>query len=155
VLYDKPGAAAYLGWLHRLSVRYVVLTNAPPDYSARAEATLVSGPRSPLRPVFRDARITIYEVPHPRSIIQGPGSARVLALTQSRLVVRLGRAGTYRIGLRYSPYWEPSAGCLFKGGEGLLRLGARTPGTVVLSFRVDAERALRAVAGGNARVCAG
>ena len=35
VLYGKLGPQAYLDWLHRLGVRYVVLTDAPPDYSAR------------------------------------------------------------------------------------------------------------------------
>ena len=42
VLYQpKLGAQSYLAWLRGLGIRYVVLTEAPHDYSARAEATLV------------------------------------------------------------------------------------------------------------------
>ena len=37
VLYDHLTPRTYLTWLHRLSVRYVVLTDAHPDYSARNE----------------------------------------------------------------------------------------------------------------------
>ena len=33
VLYGEFGAKAYVAWLRRVSVRYVVLTSARPDYS--------------------------------------------------------------------------------------------------------------------------
>ena len=42
VLYGKLGRSAYIAWLHRLAVRYVVLTDSAPDYSARAEAAFAS-----------------------------------------------------------------------------------------------------------------
>ena len=42
VLYDKLGAKAYLAWLRGLGVKYVVLSHAPPDYSARGEARLAA-----------------------------------------------------------------------------------------------------------------
>ena len=48
VLYDKLTAATYLRWLHRMSVRYVVVTDAAPDYSARHEIALLRGGRSGL-----------------------------------------------------------------------------------------------------------
>ena len=54
VLYDDLGPRAYLGWLRGLGVRYVVLTDAPTDYSARGEAALIRGGRTPLRPVFTE-----------------------------------------------------------------------------------------------------
>ena len=41
--------SAYLRWLRALGVRYVVLTDAPPDYSARGEARSSRAARSPLR----------------------------------------------------------------------------------------------------------
>ncbi len=66
LLYDELGRGAYLRWLRGLGVRYVVLTTAPPDYSARGEARLLQGGRSGLRPVFHTARMTIYVVPQPR-----------------------------------------------------------------------------------------
>ena len=40
LLYGHLGAEAYLAWLRGLGVRYVVLANAPPDYSAEAESRL-------------------------------------------------------------------------------------------------------------------
>src|SRR5207244_12612756 len=43
LLYSDDGLArgAYLSWLRSLGIRYVVLTDAPPDYSAQAEAKLL------------------------------------------------------------------------------------------------------------------
>jgi hypothetical protein len=65
ILYGPLGPRTYLAWLRRLGVRYVVLTDAPPDYSARAEAALVGGPRSPLHAVFSAPHLTVYAVPNP------------------------------------------------------------------------------------------
>ena len=49
LLYDRTlGARAYESWLRGLGVRYVVLSDAPPDYSSRAEATLIRSGRSGL-----------------------------------------------------------------------------------------------------------
>ena len=155
LFYSRPDPDAYLAWLHRLSVRYVVLTTAPPDYSARAESKLVSDPHSPLRVAFRGSNITVYAVPDPVSIVRGTGPARVLSLTQSRIVLRIDRPGAYSIEVRYSPYWQPSIGCLSRSRGGLLRLTSGRGGRVVLAFRVDAGRALRALTGSHARACAG
>ena len=54
LLYDRTLAArAYESWLRGLGVRYVVLSDAPPDYSSRGEAALIRSGRSGLEPVFR------------------------------------------------------------------------------------------------------
>jgi hypothetical protein len=156
VLYRKklsPGS--YLAWLRRMGVRYVVLTDAAPDYSAEDEAELVRGPTSPLRLAFRGGQLAVYAVPHPVPIVTGPGRARVLKLTASRIIVRVGRPGAYAVGVRYSPYWEPSAGCLTKRHGGLLRLTVKRPAVVTLRFEVDAAAALNALTGSSARICAG
>ncbi len=152
VLYRRPTAAAYLRWLRSLGVEYVVLTAAPPDYSARTEAKLVTNPRGPLRPVFRSGFVTIYRVPHPRPIVTGPGEPRLLALTAETLRLRVSRGGTYRIAVRWSPYWRASDGCLGRGADGMLRLRtlsarvcgsfASTPRTFQLSERPIARSAL-------------
>ena len=86
VLYDKLSRSAYLAWLHRLSVRYVVLTDAPPDYSARGRrrcsAAAAPGCRScSARPTRRSTRS-----PSPVPIVTGPGRPRVLAFRESSLV---------------------------------------------------------------------
>jgi hypothetical protein len=148
VLYgNELGARTYRGWLRSLGIRYVVLTEAPHDYSARAEAELLRSGRAGLKSVLRTPQLTIFEVPSPRPIVTGPGPVYVRELTRSRLVMRLGRRGTYRVALRHSPYWRSSAGCLSKGVDGMLRLTVMRPGTVTLAFDVGARRALWAVAG--------
>ena len=148
VLYGSElGARSYLGWLRGLGIRYVVLTEAPPDYSARAEAELLRSGRTGLRRVLRTPHLTIFEVPSPRPIVTGPGPALVRELTRKRLVVRLARGGTYRVALRHSPYWQASSGCLSRGVDGMLRLTVTRPATVRIAFGVDAGRALAALAG--------
>jgi hypothetical protein len=154
VLYSDLGPRAYLAWLRGLGIRYVVLTDAPPDYSARGEAALLETGRSGLRPVLRTADLTIFEVPRARAIVTGPATARVLALTQSRVSLALGAAGTYRLALRYSPYWETSVGCLARGEDGMLRLTVPSGGRVALRFDVEAGLALQAVAGREQTACA-
>ena len=148
VLYrPQLGARSYLGWLRGLGIRYVVLTEAPHDYSARAEAELLRSGQAGLKRVLRTPQLTIFEVPAPRPIVTGPGPALVRELTRSRLVVRLGRRGTYRVAVRHSPYWRTSRGCLSRGTDGMLRVTVLRPGTVRLRFDVDAGRALAALAG--------
>src|SRR5205085_12293352 len=53
LLYDSLGRRSYLAWLRLMGVRYVVLTDAPVDYSARGEARLLRSGRSGPRRVFR------------------------------------------------------------------------------------------------------
>ena len=148
VLYQPElGAQSYLGWLRGLGIRYVVLTEAPHDYSAQAEASLLRGGHAGLTPVLRTPQLTIFEVPSPRGIVTGPGRASVLAFDRSRLVIRLARAGTYRVAVRHSPYWNASYGCLTRGADGMVRLTVGAAAKVTLAFDVDASRALAALAG--------
>ncbi len=147
VLYGKLGAQAYLAWLHGLGVKYVVLSDATPDYSARGEARLLRSGRSGLTPVLLTPSLTIFEVPNARPIITGPGRPRLASLPGSRMSAVLPRGGTYRIAVRYSPYWRASHGCLSKGKDGMLRLATRRPQTVGLVFDVTPGRALGQLAG--------
>lgn len=147
VLYDKLGAAAYLRWLRGLGVKYVVLANAQPDYSSRAEAALVRSGRAGLTRVFASRELAVYEVPAAVSMVTGPGRPRLTSVTESRIGVVVPRGGTYRIAIRWSPYWHASLGCLAKGADGMLRLTTRRPHFVRLAFRVDAARALDELTG--------
>jgi hypothetical protein len=147
VLYGKLGAKTYLAWLHRLGVKYVVLSDATPDYSARGEARLLRSGLSGLTPVMYTASLTIFAVPQARPIITGPAHPRLASLTGSHIQAVVHRSGTYRIAVRYSPYWRASHGCLSKGKDGMLRLATRRPQTVRLVFEVDARRALGQLAG--------
>jgi hypothetical protein len=147
LLYDRFGRRSYLRWLHGLGVRYVVLTDAPVDYSARGEATLIRGGRSGLLPVFRSRHATVYAVPRPEPIVTGPDRPRVLAFRESSLVLGLRRAGTYRISLHYSPYLAAAGACVRESRNGMVVLRARHPGRLKLAFTVTASRALAAIAG--------
>lgn len=155
MLYSNLGPSTYRSWLHGLGVRYVVLTTAPPDYSARGEAALLESGRSGLRPVFRAPNLTIFEVPNARPIVTGPAPARVLEISQSRVLLSLSGPGRYRIAFRYSPYWDTSDGCLARSADGMLVLTAQQPGRILLRFDVDAGLALQAVAGRAPTGCAG
>jgi hypothetical protein len=148
LLYDgKLGAKPYEAWLRALAVRYVVLTDAPPDYSSRAEAQLVRSGRTSLVPVFRTPHMTIYEVPDAAPLITGRGGASVLWLYPSRLVAVVGSAGWYDVKVRWSPYWQASAGCVARSHAGMVRLYARHAGLVELRFQLNVGRGLQALAG--------
>jgi hypothetical protein len=137
-----------------MGVRYVLLTSARPDYSARAEAALVRGPRSPLIGVFRAPELTVYEVPAATPIITGPAPAEVVKMGESSIVAAVARPGTYRVAVRFSPYWQPSSGCLKRAPDGMIRLTVPRPGSIRLEFSPTPKRALAALAGRAARSCA-
>src|SRR5581483_10364953 len=76
VLYDgKLGGATYRAWLRSMAVRYVVLANAPVDYSSRNEAALIRSGGSGLIPVKRLPNMTIYELPDATPLISGEDGA--------------------------------------------------------------------------------
>jgi hypothetical protein len=152
---ESVGARAYLRWLRSLGVRYVVLTRAPPDYSARGEAALIESGRSGLRPVVRTAHEVVYAVPSPRPLVTGPGPGRILALTWNRIRLEVPEPGRYRLAVRYSPYWRAPGACLRPGPDGMLRFSARRAGPIELRFRLNAGRALAAFVGKRSQDCPG
>jgi hypothetical protein len=147
ILYDALGAKTYLAWLRGLGVEYVVLPRASTDYSSRNEAKLVKSGRVGLVPVFRTRYLTIYKVAHAQPMITGPGHPRLTALTDSGINAVLPRGGTYRVAVRWSPYWHASLGCLSRGKDGMLRVSTLKPHFVRLRFKVGATRALEELAG--------
>ena len=151
VLYGELGAKAYVAWLRRVSVRYVVLTSAPPDYSARAEERLLRSGRSGLAVVYRTPTTTIFEVPSPRPLISAP--AHVLALGYSSIKLAVPVEGKYRLNVTYAPYWHTRAGCLTRTPDGMTELTVRRTGIVKLHFAVTATRALEAIAGTQPDTC--
>jgi hypothetical protein len=139
--------AQYVAWLRRLGVQYVVLTDSPTDYTSRREAKLVRSGETGLKRVLASQEVSIYAVPHAQPIVTGPGRPTVLALRESHLRVHVSRAGTYRVAVRWSPYWHASAGCLGRAPGGLLRLRTRAAATVRIAFDVDAGSLFDAFAG--------
>jgi len=151
VLYGPLTRASYLDWLRRLSVRYVVLTDATPDYSARREEKLLRSGRSGLPVVYRSATTTIYAVPHPDPLVRGPGNPSVTALTAGTVTLSLSRPGRYRIGIRYSPYMVAAGTCLSATKHGMTGLTASRAGTVRIRFDISASGAVAALTGRHSR----
>jgi len=153
VLYDDLGSPAYLSWLRGLGVRYVVLTNAPPDYSAQGEAALLRSGLSGLRTVFRSANFQVFEVPRPEPILTGPAPSTVLSMSATSVRIRLVTAGVYRLAVRYSPYWHVEGACLSRRPDGMTNVAVDHAGPLELNFRVNASRAIAAVVGASSHSC--
>jgi len=152
VLYDRLGRSTYLRWLRSLGVGYVVLTRAQPDYSSRGEAALIRSGRSGLVPVFRSLNATVYAVPQPRPLVEGPGGPEITALTQTKVaVITPATHAWYRLAFRWSPYWYPSAGCVWSGKDGMVRLAPHGAVVVTLRFDVTARAAFNALEGTHRR----
>ncbi len=84
VLYDELDGPTYLGWLRSLGVKYVVLIDAPTDYSSKREALLIRSGLSGLKSEFRGEHIRIYSVPKPQPIVTGQGMAEMVELAQTQ-----------------------------------------------------------------------
>ena len=140
-------ARAYDEWLRGLGVRYVVLSDATPDYSSRQEAQLIRRGKSGLLPVFRSAHVTVYEMPHATPIVTGPAPASILWLWSSRLVFEVGAPGTYRVALRWSPYWRSGQACVEKAKDGMVLVRVPHSGLVDLTFALSVKGGLDALAG--------
>ena len=153
VLYDRFDGPTYLRWLRQLGVRYVVLTDAPSDYSAKEEAALIRSGRSGLVPVQRTEHITIFSVPRPRPLLTGSAPAEVLALAQTYMLLHVEAPGRYRLAVRFSPYWRVTGACIFRGKDGMIRLMSHRRGLLLLRFKVDTGRALATMVGSGSAEC--
>jgi hypothetical protein len=147
--HDTLGARVYEAWLRRMAVRYVVLTDAPADYSSRGEAALVRSGRTSLVLVKRLPHTTIYELPRATPLVTGPSPATVLWFWPQRLVVGLDTPGAYRVRVRWSPFWRTSTGCVSRTADGLTQIVTKQAGLVELSFGVDVRRSLQTLAGSS------
>ena len=153
VLYGRLASDTYVRWLRRLGTRYVVLSNAAPDYSAGAEAALLRSGRSGLHPVLRTAQLTIYSVPSPQPLVTGPAPARVLTLSQEDIRLALTRPGSYRLAIRYSPYWQGNDACVARAKDGMTIVTTRRAGVVDIDFDVDAGGVIASLEGQGHRRC--
>jgi hypothetical protein len=148
LLYDKTlGAHAYVAWLRAQGVRYVLLPDATPDYSALNEATLIRSGTTSLVPVFNSQHIIVYEVPHATPLITGAGGASVLWLYPTHIVAVVDSPGRYKVRVRWSPYWRASSGCVWRGPDGMMRLLAPRAGLVDLRVSVNVTRGLETLTG--------
>ena len=154
VLYGRLTPAGYAAWLRRLGVRYVLLSRAEPDYSALGEAALLRSGRSGLRAVFTTPDLTLFAVPAPTGLLSGRPGGRVVALSQTRLVLNIVHPGHYRLAVRYTPYWRISSGCLAARPDGMSEVLAPRPGMIVVAFHLEVGKALASLVDEPTRTCA-
>jgi hypothetical protein len=148
LLYDTTlGKHAYDAWLRKLGVRYVVLSDATPDYSSRLEAQLIRSGHSGLLPVFRSAHATVYELPDAQPLVSGSHAATVVSLDATRIELSVGGPGTYRVAIRWSPYWSVPNGCVAKGTDGMVRIHTAQAGLINMHFNVSVQSGLKTLAG--------
>jgi hypothetical protein len=77
----------------------------------------------------------------------------VLALEESALRLRLTRPGSYRVAVRYSPYWKASGACVAPRQDGMTELTSPRAGVVALAFDVTVHRAFAALRGDTGDAC--
>ena len=127
-LYERPlTSPRYRAWLRRTAVRYVVLANtrlAP--VGADREAALLRTGDAGLKRVLSTARWTVYEVPRATPVLTGPAHARLDVLDHDTIAGAVDAAGTYRLRIRYTPYWRVDGDvCVADAGGGETTLTAR------------------------------
>jgi len=139
-LFYEPGltGSSYERWLDENGVRFVVLSDAPLDFSSVQEGALVARGLSFLRLVFRSANWRIYEVRDARPLASGPGELTSLSGAGFTLLAR--HRGQFLVRIHYTPYWRVAAGMgtTSEGADDWTELDAARAGTI----RVNAEFSL-------------
>ncbi|MGE0028483.1 MAG: hypothetical protein AB7U07_15430 [Thermoleophilia bacterium] len=137
-LYEDLTPARYITWLHRTGVRWVFLPDDPLDYSAHREADLLRSGESGLERVAQIGGWTVFAVPHAVPIATPADGISVLALTSTNITLDVKEPGTYRLRLRYTPYWQVERGsaCAEPRDPFGTDLRVDRPGVVRLGFDV-------------------
>ena len=137
VLYRDPLAqVGYRRWLRRMAVRYVLLPEIRlGKKGASREARLLLAGVPGLKLVFHTRDWRIYELQNPKPLLTGPGAATITAFKHDRIAARVTEPGTYRLAVRYMPYWKVKAGavCVAPASDGMTLLRARRPGILRLA----------------------
>ena len=151
---DDMTPADFRNWLRSVGVRYVLLPDAPLDYSSIREASLLRSGRSGLTVAGRTRHWTFYELPNPTPIVTAPPGrwAKLTYLGQERVVVEVSGPGRYVARIRYSPYRHalPTGVCLSPTRNGMTLITTHMPGFVQMDIDTDpASVALAAAVGGT------
>jgi len=135
------GERSYARWLSDQAVRFVAVPEAELDYSAEAERALIEREPSYLRLRWSSDDWRVYEVAvaHPM-VIAEPGADIVMArLGSDSLLLRVRRAGTAVVRVRWSPYWRVRRGCVERAGS-WIRVIAPHPGLLRVTMNVSPRR---------------
>jgi hypothetical protein len=123
--------AAYHGWLRRNAVRYVAISAATPDPAAVAEAEIVRAGQPWLVPVWHDSFWRLYRVTGTLPLASPPGT--VTATTPAEITVRMRRAGTTVVRVRWSDWLRATGGATLARAGQWTRLTAGRPGGYEIS----------------------
>jgi hypothetical protein len=140
IFYDGGlSASSYERWLHDSAVRYVAVADAPLDYSAQREASLIARGLPYLRNVFARDHWRVYLVAHFTPIVQG--AAILNSIGPDYFTLTAQRPGAVLLHVHFSPYWAlgQGSGCVTDAG-GLTRLSLRRAGAVRLVMRFSLSR---------------
>jgi hypothetical protein len=128
-------AASYRAWLKRSAVGYVALSDAPLDYSAHAEATLLRGGQlGYLREIWSSRHWRLFVVLGAQPLADPPAVLESVGVDS--LSMSLPRAGSYTVRVRFTPYWAlaQGSGCVQRANEDWTRIEARRAGRYRLAI---------------------
>jgi hypothetical protein len=152
IFYDDGGLspAAYGRWLRANGISYVLLPDAPLDYSSVAERRLILA-----EPPYLDLRWSsphwrIYAVHDPEPLVRPMGGAVGHALWVGRqgFGLEIDRPGEFLVRVSFTPYWSivRGAGCLLRRGEWTVARAAH-PGVLRVAADFSVGGAWNAVTG--------
>jgi hypothetical protein len=120
----------YEDWLSFAAISYVALPDAPLDYSARAEARLVRAVPGYLREVWHSRHWRLFAVREAVPLAQPPSV--LTALDTDSFTLRAPGAGTFRVRVRFTPYWALAGGhgCVHRAAGGWTDVQTRGAGSV-------------------------
>jgi hypothetical protein len=124
-IFYKEGALntrSYGRWLRANAIGFVALPEgAPLDYSSKAEAKLIASAPPYLRERFHDEHWRVYEVVHPKPLVESLGTGRASAVSVGRQGFSLDvtNPGQFLVRVSFTPYWSigHGAGCLLRSGD--------------------------------------
>jgi hypothetical protein len=125
--------ASYYGWLRDNAVRYVAISAASPDFAAVAEAAIVRAGQPWLIPVWRDGFWQLYRVAGALPLASPP--AIVTTTTPAQISVRMSRAGTTIVRVRWSSLLRSTGGATVARRGEWTSLTASRAGAYTLSAR--------------------
>jgi hypothetical protein len=123
-------AATYHRWLAYNAVRYVAISAQTPDPAAVGEAALIRQGQTWLVPVWHDAFWQLYLVTGTSPLASPPGA--VIASNPAQITLRMARAGTTIVRVRWSPLLCAPGAVVARHGP-WTSLTAPRPGRYVLS----------------------
>jgi hypothetical protein len=132
-------ATSYELWLHQNAIRFVAVSDAPLDVSARAEMAVISRRPPYLRLVMRSAHWRVYAVTDATPIVQG--AATLVAMGPDSFTMHADRPGKVLVHVRFTPYWAltQGSGCVAPAGA-FTELTLTRAGLVKLQTRFSLTR---------------